>query len=131
MSLRDRYAKIAHRPPAPVCRAVPDERRWALRKTGIIVASIMSDRLAGQVNCVVRDMSSTGARLVLNLNRNDIIVSAQDVPATFMLAMEREGMAVDCETVWCSTDQVGVRFLSHLRAVPKRQPIRIAGPRRR
>jgi PilZ domain len=59
--------------------------------------------------CTVRDISDTGARLRLE--------SSLGVPDTFELIIETDGFEADCEVVWRSKNEVGVRFLGAPRRV--------------
>lgn len=53
--------------------------------------------------CSVRDVSETGARLEAD---------AKNVPDTFELIVDLDGLEVPCEVVWRKVNLVGVRFLS-------------------
>ena len=127
MSLQDRIVRISTRAAVPSLKAAADERRWATRKSGRVVATIISDRVAGRVGCVVRDVSATGARLVFDFGRGSAISSTRDLPNSFTLFLEREGVEVDCALAWTTEKAAGVHFLSNMRQVPKRVPIRM-GP---
>ena len=85
-----------------------DERRVALRKSSILPGHIISDRLQGTVPCVVRDLSATGARLVLQPDRNSVVASAEALPATFKLLIERENVEIDCQLQWARERAAGV-----------------------
>lgn len=98
----------------------PDNRRWAFRKRGLIPALIISDRLGDRIGCTVRDLSATGGRLTIAPARNMVVAGTRDLPNTFVLVLERENVEVDCEIAWRSETDVGVRFLSAMRHLPKR-----------
>lgn len=52
-------------------------------------------------DCVVRNLSETGAKLTVN--------SALGVPQRFVLAMG-DGRRFDCEVAWHTETEIGVRF---------------------
>ena len=59
------------------------------------------------ISCMIRDISSGGARLSST--------SSVDVPDTFELIVEVDGLEAECEVVWRYGKDIGVRFLSPLR----------------
>lgn len=60
----------------------------------------------------VRDISASGARIEAH---------AADVPDTFELIVELDGLEADCEVMWRKVNLVGVRFVSPPRYLePKR-----------
>ena len=61
------------------------------------------------VGCTVRDISATGARL-----RVEGSVSAPD---TFELLIQLDGLEANCQVVWRSGADVGVKFLGAPRTV--------------
>jgi hypothetical protein len=65
------------------------------------------------IRCCVRDMSETGCRLLTD--------GSIAIPDTFTLIIELDGFEADCEVVWRTASDVGVRFTSAPRfATPKR-----------
>jgi hypothetical protein len=124
MSFHDRLAAISARAARSVrLPAASDDRRWALRKSSILAAVIISDRLQGTVACVVRDLSATGAKIGLDLGRSSVIGSPSALPPTFKMRLDREQIEVDCQLQWTTEREAGVRFLGamrHLPAKPKR-----------
>src|SRR5262245_35614464 len=61
------------------------------------------------VNCVVRDLSDTGARLRVE--------GSMTVPDTFELLIPLDGFEAPCQVVWRKGGEVGVRFLAAPRTV--------------
>jgi hypothetical protein len=55
------------------------------------------------VACTVRDVSATGARL-----RTE---SSLNIPDTFELIIDVDGLEANCEVVWRKGNEVGARFL--------------------
>jgi hypothetical protein len=65
------------------------------------------------VGCTVRDLSATGARLRVE--------GSLTVPDTFELIIELDGLEANCQVVWRSGSEVGVRFLHAPRMVSARR----------
>jgi hypothetical protein len=82
-------------------------RRWKTLKT----AKIIADGGLRVVECIVRDLSDEGARL--ELPRLEL-PSDLDLTGTFTLAIPG-GASRDCEVVWSSNAERGVRFLGTTR----------------
>jgi PilZ domain-containing protein len=61
------------------------------------------------VNCTVRDISDTGARLRIE--------GSMTVPDTFELIIELDGLEAPCQVVWRKGGEVGVKFLAAPRVV--------------
>lgn len=130
MSVTDRIAAITARAAAVRMSAAPDERRWALRKSSILSGSIISDRLQGVVPCVIRDLSATGARIALQVQRSSVIGAPSALPPNFKMLLDREQIEVDCELQWTNEREAGVRFLSSMRHLPMK-PRKLLPPKKR
>ena len=61
------------------------------------------------VACTVRNLSATGARLRTEGSLN--------IPDTFELIIEADGLEANCEVVWRKGNEVGARFLGAPRMV--------------
>jgi PilZ domain len=98
-----------------------DNARHTTRRKQLKSAIILFNNRHSTMPASVRDISETGARLE---------AVAQDVPDTFELIVELDGLVADCEVVWRKVNFVGVRFLSPPRkAPPKRiQVVQALGP---
>jgi hypothetical protein len=87
-------------------------RRRRVLKSGTIV---FNDRFSA-LPCTVRDLSETGAHLRVEGTVN--------VPNTFELIVDLDGLEANCEAVWRKDKDIGVRFLSAPRmAAPKRSQV--------
>ena len=83
--------------------------RRRVLKSGIVA---YNDRFSA-LPCIVRNLSSTGAQLRIDGTLN--------VPTTFELLVDLDGLEVRCEIVWRKDKEIGVRFTSPPRMVtPKR-----------
>lgn len=121
MTYKDRLTAISTKAPVGrFARSLGSERRWALRKSGIISGLLISDRLQGTVGCIVRDVSATGAKIQIQQGRGSVVVTPSSMPDTFFLVMEHEVIEVACEIAWRGQHDVGVRFISPMKHLPKR-----------
>jgi len=81
MSISDRIAAVTRARPKPAAKKVKaDERRWAGRKPGLMAGLIAYHPVKPPVDCLIRDMSATGAKLEVGGSWGDSFNSAQDVP---------------------------------------------------
>jgi PilZ domain len=85
------------------------EHRVVRRKRSLKGAYISYNDRHFTIPCAVRDISGLGARLK---------VSERSIaPDTFILHIELDSTEMDCEVVWRSKDEVGVKFVSDVRSV--------------
>lgn len=80
------------------------ERRASPRRKTRFKATVVYGAERSTVNCVVRDLSETGARLKLDL--------PGDLPTTFHLIWVADRAVLEVEAVWRSQGEMGVKFLS-------------------
>jgi hypothetical protein len=93
-----------------------DDARIAPRRRMLKSAKIAYSDRHVTINCMVRDISATGAKL-----RVEGSVTAPD---TFELLIPLDGMEANCEVVWRREADIGVRFLGAPRTVvPKRAQV--------
>ena len=79
-----------------------DNRRVMNRRKTLKSAKIVFNNKQSVLDCFVRDLSDTGAKLVIS----DLAA----VPKTFTLLFH-DGTAHDCERVRAHGQEIGVRFL--------------------
>ncbi len=79
------------------------ERRVHPRRRMFKGAKVVFNDRASVVDCVVRDLSDTGARLVFK--------NFQPLPQRFQLVIQ-ELATYECEVVRCHQTEYGVRFIS-------------------
>ncbi len=121
MSISDRIAAVTRARPKPAAKKVKaDERRWAGRKPGLMAGLIAYHPVKPPVDCLIRDMSATGAKLEVGGSWGDSFNSAQDVPDHITLLMRLDKAEVDCEVVWRRTKQLGVRFTGAMRPLSRK-----------
>lgn len=88
------------------------ERRFAKRKAAATNALIVSPDLSVPISCMVRDISSTGARLELMKTAENPLGGRAKLPGTFTINLRLDRMEVDCAIAWRNGAFVGVRFLA-------------------
>lgn len=80
------------------------DRRGAARRKTRFKATLVHGPDRATTDCVVRDLSETGARLRLE--------APGGLPTTFHLIWLAEKAVLEVESVWRSQDEMGVKFLS-------------------
>jgi hypothetical protein len=78
------------------------ERRKFHRSRTLLGARIAFGRNFMTMDCVIRDMTSAGARLRLP--------STVGVPAAFQLLIDRDRCRHSCKVIWRSETEIGVAF---------------------
>ena len=101
--------------------AVEEQKpRFSHRKRAASAGLIYANEINGVVHCVVRDMSVTGARLLIKASK---LVTEADgklgLPSDFTLNIKLDRIAVNCRVVWNEGDEVGVRFTSTPRVLER------------
>jgi len=86
-----------------------DDARIAPRRRMLKAGKIAYNDRHVTIGCTVRDISATGARL-----RVEGSVTAPD---TFELLIQLDGLEANCQVVWRSGSDVGVKFLGAPRTV--------------
>jgi hypothetical protein len=79
------------------------EKRKSPRKKAILRGKMVSERGAQSIDCTIRDISDTGARIDL--------AADQIVPAHFVLIDMRNGNAYEAEVKWRMRSQIGMSFV--------------------
>jgi hypothetical protein len=92
------------------------ERRVAARKSAATNALIISPELSLPMACLVRDVSTTGARITLVASSENLLGGRAKIPTRFVLDMRLDRMVVECAIAWRSGAAVGVRFVSKPRS---------------
>lgn len=90
----------------------PRDPRSAPRRKQLKSGIIAFHERHSTLPCVVREISDTGARLD---------VDQSNVPDTFLLIIELDGLEAACEVIWRRGARIGVHFTA---------PPRIGTPRR-
>jgi hypothetical protein len=78
------------------------DRRRGLRTRDLRPAKITFHDSAPAIDCIIRDLSLTGACL--------LVVNPVDIPNTFDLVLTRDQSRHPCQVIWRKTNQIGVAF---------------------
>jgi hypothetical protein len=87
-----------------------DKRRQRIYKEGLITT--LDNKSV--VNCAVRDLTATGARLKCG--------DQASVPAQFRLRVGREATMRAARVVWRRGDEIGILFTGEPEPVPRTKP---------
>jgi len=88
---------------------VDNEARIAPRRRMLKTGKVAYNDRHVTIECTLRDMSATGARLRVS--------GSVTAPDTFELLIPLDGLEANCQVVWRSGADLGVRFLSAPRMV--------------
>lgn len=112
-SRRDRVATIVRR------AETKSERRFAGRRRSDARAFIFTPTLNEPYPCTICDQSATGARVTIPVNRSEFVTSADDIPDTFVIVIQRDRVSLDCSVAWRHGTSLGLRFTSPARLLPR------------
>jgi hypothetical protein len=88
----------------PVEEATQVDRRRAPRRSTLVGAKIVALNGLASFECIIRNLSDTGALLVL--------AGTSGVPETFYLAPPGHDRTILCRAAWRDIKRIGVEFLS-------------------
>lgn len=117
---KSRLAAVMATKPKPRPIDMADDRRWSQRRRHAIPAYLVSDRMQQAAPALVRDMSSTGAKVELKAETVTGMATTAGIPENFVLVLSGDGIEFDCEVVWREPACLGVRFLRGSRVMTKR-----------
>jgi hypothetical protein len=80
-----------------------DERRSSKRWHTVLKGRIVSNNLSSPVECTVRDLSNTGARVYF--------ADSSDLPMEFELEIPSKGIQVQARLMWRQGANHGLMFL--------------------
>ena len=125
MSFQDRLAAATRKSVSPLAESEQEQlnKRWAKRKPASTPAKILFDGISTPFECVVRDISSTGAQIEMARNKFNPDGSTETVPNHFTLLVPLDRIAVDCLSMWRRGSRLGVKFTSMVRALPQPKPM--------
>lgn len=103
------------------------EQRWANRRqrntpAHLVIDAEMLGSRAAPIPCILKDTSSTGARIELaRATAERWISSPGSMPERFRLQIPSELVEVQCCIAWCEGNMIGVQFTAPARVL-KRSP---------
>jgi two-component system cell cycle response regulator len=90
-----------------------EEKRRAPRRRVLKDGKVITHKNCSVVDCCVRDLSETGAR-----------IRCQDqaaIPSEFRLLLPMDGIMRDARVVWRRGDDLGVQFTAEWKKAPPRK----------
>ena len=124
MSLNNRMAAVLKRStPLQVDEVDQLNKRWARRKAAQTPAKILFDGITTPYECVVRDISSTGAQVEMSRTKMNPDGSTETLPNYFTLIIPLDKTAVECQSMWRRGSKVGARFIGMVRTFAPVKPI--------
>ncbi len=90
-------------------------RRNAARKPTRCLGYIAIPGSRQEIECVLLDISASGARLKPTLPPAKPFQAAPSIPRQFCLSVQSDRTEIDCEVTWERGGECGVRFLSAFR----------------
>jgi hypothetical protein len=96
----------------------PINKRIAPRRAQIRRAEIFGSTLAGGLQCELRDISASGARLKLP---TDLPIYAVQWPKVLRLKIPTDRVEIECILVWVRNHELGLRFTSAFRLLERRR----------
>jgi hypothetical protein len=105
----DLIIRPQYRPAAAGVRAM-DERRKTNRPRSLLGARIVYNNRSSTLDCMVRNLSNTGARLVFS--------GPVAVPEEFELVIPQKGQTHRCKIAWRESREFGVEFLGRDEKAP-------------
>jgi hypothetical protein len=127
MTFQSRIATIARKTQASDETELESQRRWAKRKPTHNSGQILFDGVNTPYPCVVRDISSTGAKIEMVKGKYNPDGGSSFLPNQFSLIMPLDRTRVECQSMWRRGAFVGARFLgavAHMPAVVRTPSIR-------
>lgn len=105
---------------APPLGTAEGDKRWSVRRKMQSPGLIYPAGMAASIPCTIADQSVTGARLEMKSGWINPFNRATCIGETFKLVMRIDRMDVDCKIVRIEDNTIGVRFLSVMRPIARR-----------
>jgi hypothetical protein len=111
------------RSPRADARATADERRASRRSSEFMMAAyVIAEQPLRAISCLVRDVSSSGARLELERGMRAKSRGTTDLPSFVILYLGPSKTEARCRIAWREGRHFGVKFLTPL--LPSRRAFR-------
>jgi hypothetical protein len=105
---------------APPVDGDAGEKRWSTRRAASSPGLVFPGGIAASIPCMIADQSVTGARLVMQPGWVNPFNGVSSIGQAFKLVMRVDRVEVDCEIVRIEENEIGVRFLSVMRPMAKK-----------
>lgn len=112
-------AQDAHRAKSAAVEARGSEKRFAPRRKGMTPALIYFDGTTVSVPCLIKDMSSTGAKLELRNGWDNPFRSSASDMDRIRLVVRMDRVMYDCKIVRRGDTELGVKFASAPKPIAK------------
>jgi hypothetical protein len=125
MTFQNRIATVTRKAQVSEETELEAQRRWAKRKPTQNSGQILFDGVTTPYACMVRDISSTGAKIEMTKNKYNPDGGSSFLPNQFSLTMPLDRTRVECQSMWRRGTLLGVRFLGAVTHLPplKRAPM--------
>jgi hypothetical protein len=118
MTFQSRIATITRKSQAADETELDSQRRWAKRKPAHNTGHILFDGVTTPYACIVRDISSTGAKIEMLKGKYNPDGGSSFLPNEFSLIMPLDRTRVECQSMWRRGCFVGIRFLGAVTQLP-------------
>ena len=92
-----------------------DNGRVDRRKPALLAGLIILPANNTIINCLVQDLSVSGAKLQLHIPENRPFEAPLKLPQEFRFAIPADGKEVDAALAWHKAATIGIRFISAFR----------------
>jgi PilZ domain len=89
---------------------VDDDKRVATRRKVLKTAKIVTFDKKTVLNCAIRDLSETGAKLIVEVS--------SAIPNEFQFFLQSDNTVRDAKVMWRKAGQIGVHFTSPPQPAP-------------
>lgn len=114
-----RRTQISQSPRVAAIAAKAGEQRFAPRRQSAVPAFIFIEGGVESVPCIVRDMSTTGARIELKDGWDNPFKSKHSQMDRLRLVIRQDRVMYDCRITRRAETEIGVKFTSAPKAITK------------
>jgi hypothetical protein len=118
MTFQSRIATMTRKSQVADETELDSQRRWAKRKPTHNTGQILFDGVTTPYPCIVRDISSTGAKIEMLKGKYNPDGGSGFLPNQFSLIMPLDRTRVECQSMWRRGSFVGARFLGAVTQMP-------------
>ncbi|MEQ1698059.1 MAG: PilZ domain-containing protein [Hyphomicrobiaceae bacterium] len=96
------------------------DQRWSMRRATSSPGLVYPGGISATIPCMIVDQSVTGARLQMQPGWVNPFNGVSSIGQAFKLVMRVDRVEVDCEIVRIEENEIGVRFLSVMRPLARK-----------